>query len=978
LNDYHPDGGQYGGGLVYLLDETKKTVVGSTFFTEGSNLCREYSVGYLRKSFNTSQACSTAVPVLELMQTVVAPFGSDPVVVTEINITNHGSTSATVTVVEVWGASMLGLTECVDCQPVSGPTFADRWAPRRQYQKEQYATKFSVVGNGSIQLSTTTAAHDVPTATPTIWDPTPPTVVLAALDSGGSGSGSAIRAPTFGCNGFAFFGEGGAAKPSELRVECPVHADGTDDGGDGSQAQLMQRVVTIKAGATVNLQSLYGFITKQDAAAAASSAVAAAELLVGKYSYRSGPRSPPSQSLSKSSLWEDTVSKWRKDSATFKMASKPGVGHEVDWHYGYLRSTLTKYTFSNESILDQGTGYRYGPGGDGFEGAARDPLQHALPLLYTAPKVVASIIRFTLAESYSPSTWQNDSTKFAGRNLPYEIIGNGMAGPDGSPPYVGYNHLWRPSDLELYLLLTSGEYLLATKDAGFLLQTVHRQASSASGGTATTVLEALTDSYWFLVNHTGVGEHGLLRSLSGDWNDGLLHVACPEGLENATCVADAMTQGESMLNTAMATYVLPRFASALEMASAKNAAVAAKLKAMQPGGLIASMRGFAGQMRDAVLKQEQAAPPASPAASAPPAARRWFPRGWFPGNVGWAGSDDGSADSKPFLEPQPWIVLGGVLDNINQEEEEVQDEEGYAEEVLSSRDPVKFLADVTLALTTPVGALTADAPAGGHPNEHYMEGGAVWPAISHTLVWALAKTNASAAWDQWIDLSLTSTTKSNPSFWPGIWTSADAWGPQGINWQSDFPMLCSHRHAWPVFTLARGLMGLDFSATGVAIAPSVPLEFGSFSFHSKVASIARDESGLRYHGEYTILDGAQRDGEDVPAAGNGVMWECTVTFAVGSHEVGAAAAATGRGQIVLALMPAAAVDGEAARSVAISEELTVINDSGSGGVEGRLHVSVGGNSAGRRQQIRAKSMCHPGLGFKWEVQLHWDHAVGNE
>ena len=43
-----------------------------------------------------------------------------------------------------------------------------------------------------------------------------------------------------------------------------------------------------------------------------------------------------------------------------------------------VRQALTFYEFLNESMLDQGSQYRYA---SGFEGAARDPMQHALPLM---------------------------------------------------------------------------------------------------------------------------------------------------------------------------------------------------------------------------------------------------------------------------------------------------------------------------------------------------------------------------------------------------------------------------------------------------------------------------------------------------------------------------------------------------------------------------------------------------------------------
>ena len=105
------------------------------------------------------------------------------------------------------------------------------------------------------------------------------------------------------------------------------------------------------------------------------------------------------------------------------------------------------------------------------------------------------------------------------RNMPCELIGNGAPGPDGSPPFTGCN-LWRPSDLELYLLWTASEYVLATKDGAFMAQTVQRRAvHGRPGGAEVTVGQALVGSFWFFCNHTGVGEQGLIKASSGAWND---------------------------------------------------------------------------------------------------------------------------------------------------------------------------------------------------------------------------------------------------------------------------------------------------------------------------------------------------------------------------------------------------------------------------------------------------------------------------
>ena len=45
--------------------------------------------------------------------------------------------------------------------------------------------------------------------------------------------------------------------------------------------------------------------------------------------------------------------------------------------------------------MNAGTAYRYD---FGFQGAVRDPLQHALPLIETAPHIAKSVLRYTVKE----------------------------------------------------------------------------------------------------------------------------------------------------------------------------------------------------------------------------------------------------------------------------------------------------------------------------------------------------------------------------------------------------------------------------------------------------------------------------------------------------------------------------------------------------------------------------------------------------
>ena len=166
-----------------------------------------------------------------------------------------------------------------------------------------------------------------------------------------------------------------------------------------------------------------------------------------------------------------------------------------------------------EHILDQGMSYRYSIG---FQGAARDPVQHALGLLHTDPSIAKSVLRCTLKQMQT--TLGIDPLRPT--DLPYAMSGHGvkLAGLGLDLPIFGSvgkgNH---PSDMELYVLLLAAEYMLVTRDVAVLDERVEFYNSTESH----TVLEALVAMARFSIRTVGIGPHGLMRMLTSDWDDGL-------------------------------------------------------------------------------------------------------------------------------------------------------------------------------------------------------------------------------------------------------------------------------------------------------------------------------------------------------------------------------------------------------------------------------------------------------------------------
>jgi hypothetical protein len=197
--------------------------------------------------------------------------------------------------------------------------------------------------------------------------------------------------------------------------------------------------------------------------------------------------------------------------------SEPWAERETKWNYYYLRSSLTYDDFFGAHILSQGAIYQYVMG---FQGAARDPLQHALPFLFSDPWIVKQVLRYTLKEVRADGS------------IPYAIVGHGAVACMTSD---------NSSDMPLWLLWAVSEYVLATRDKAFLKERI--PAALVPGSSPSTVRQLLARCYRHVVEDVGTGEHGLMRMLQDDWNDALVMSWAQHAIKE--CVA----RGESVLNS---------------------------------------------------------------------------------------------------------------------------------------------------------------------------------------------------------------------------------------------------------------------------------------------------------------------------------------------------------------------------------------------------------------------------------------------
>jgi len=379
-----------------------------------------------------------------------------------------------------------------------------------------------------------------------------------------------LDAPVSGMstNGKGFFGTGGPSRPAGLERE--LDGDLGQTGPDS--ALLLERKFTLKRGESRTLTLLYGYVP----------AGADVDALVAKYR------------ASASGAFRESSEQWKRHGLRFSTPEEPWVEREVTWNHYYLRSGFTYDDFFRQHIVSQASIYQYVMG---FQGAARDPLQHALPFLFSDPELVKEVLRYTLSEVRPDGS------------IPYGIVGHGMPMPTTSD---------KSSDMPMWLIWAVSEYVLATRDARFLDSEVVTFYGESAG--RVSVRDLLARCYRHITDDVRTGEHGLMRMLQDDWNDALVNAWTTQAESK-----EVVEKGESVLNSAMAAYVFDYYARMLAYAGGNE-------------GLTSAIRQKAEKHRKAVRAQWTG---------------DWFRRAWLGPAAGWLG------EKCMWIEPQPWAIIGG-------------------------------------------------------------------------------------------------------------------------------------------------------------------------------------------------------------------------------------------------------------------------------------------------------------------------------
>ncbi len=757
LNDYAPERGCFAGGFGYLTGGTSEL---STFYPgNADSFDRIFGIGYFRKK--------VAGQSRAIDQVIFAPFGDDPVLLSQVTIRNTGTSEAHLRWIEYWGCQVYQFSFRPFFELYGGKNMHEM---RRDFGA-RFEHRFQALDAGSGLMETkkflgrdsaeeklfqgvVASFEKDPNVFLTPPDPkapkdadfddlNPPPTFLVSLDA---------PASSMTTNAKAFFGSGGVTRPAGLEHEL----DG-DLGQTGPESGLLlERKFSLKPGESKTLTFLYGYLPVG----------ADANSLVAKYR-RSAP-----------TALRESSGEWKRRGLRFSTPEEPWVEREVVWNHYCLRSGFTYDDFFQQHVISQASIYQYVMG---FQGAARDPLQHALPFLFSDPDLVKEVLRYTLAEVRPDGS------------IPYGIVGHGLPMPSTSD---------NSSDMPLWLIWAVSEYVLATRDLAFLKSEVVTKYGDNPG--RSSVRDLLARCYRHLTDDVKTGEHGLMRMLQDDWNDALVNAWVPQAEGKAV-----VEKGESVLNSAMATYVYDYYAQLLSYAG--------------EGDAVASpIRARAEEHRQAVRGQWTG---------------EWFRRAWLGPDHGWLG------EKCLWIEPQPWALIAKIP-NAEQ-----------------SRTLVASI-DRELRKVSAIGAIQLsegpDQVQHGlwHEEPGTQSNGGVWPSLNQTLIWALAAVDGAMAWDEWKKNSFARHAEVYPDIWYGTWSGPDVLnsklskqpggttGGKPFGW-TDFPVLNMHTHACPLYSLTK-LLGLAFTPSGVSLAPSLPL--ASFRFESPLLGVIKSARG--YEGWY--------------------------------------------------------------------------------------------------------------------------------
>jgi cellobiose phosphorylase len=335
------------------------------------------------------------------------------------------------------------------------------------------------------------------------WDPQTRTLTAAQLPDEADTQplsifASALQAPVsaYDTDTSAFFGSGTRAAPAAVvagQLSNSI-APPTPNGQEGRGMFAFQSSISLAPGASITLRYAYGYGHPE-----------AIQPMLSRYRAASSP-------------FNQSEAQWSKWLPKVELGSSYSwLARELQWDAYTVRSDSTYEECAGHHILSQGGYYQYF---FGENEAFRDPLQHALPMIWSDPALARDVIAYSAQEQPAGTG-----------SIPYGMLS-----------MCRRFDLGTADDLDQWLLWAAAEYALSTRDFAFLQQQLPYYAGAGSG----TLWEHLKLAFHHQEEVIGRGAHGeYVTGATGDWND-------------FSTEFNQMT--ESNLVTAQAAYIYPRLA----------------------------------------------------------------------------------------------------------------------------------------------------------------------------------------------------------------------------------------------------------------------------------------------------------------------------------------------------------------------------------------------------------------------------------
>ena len=595
----------------------------------------------------------------------------------------------------------------------------------------------------------------------------------------------------------AFFGKGGAENPDGIVNQTSSNMEGAQN-AVMPYCMVMRQDLNLGAGESTKLRFAYGTVNPE-------------ESLAYLDEYREGePRT-------------EMLDDWKARIAYFKTGDSPFLQREMAWQSYYLMSSVVYSAYFKTHLTPQGSAYLFLQGSDG---APRDQSLFAIPLAYINPELARANLRLIMRLSDGVDG-----------KIPYAFTGFGVVGGAGIHDLV--------SDLDIFFLWALTEYIVATGDFDFLYEKVEFNPASKTQPADATVLTHIEYNFKHLIDKVGFGPDNLIRILEGDWSDSVVLSSLgtiPPGISPVNTVKE----GESIPNSQMALYVLPRL---LNMVASQDTPEAQHVA----DSIRTELTSMVPQLQEALKKQW-----VTKSIRVEGQLREY---GWYVRMIARSLFFNRPVQihkNQIDLESQVWAL-------INEDEHS---------DVL-----IKSVYDL----------LDKFSPVGAPSLQHQL----IWAAIVQLLTWGYTRKRPDLAWRSLVNNSFATHATVFPKIWFNVWSGPDAlYSPHstinpGGTWSSfvtpmtDFPLMNNNQPGMALLAMLR-VCGIEptLSGDGLLITPQVPDTYALDLPLIKVDATPKSVSGEYrpiVNGERVLYIHTPDDAQNIQASINGASVPVTIS-----------------------------------------------------------------------------------------------------